>query len=319
MSRSCQRATFSRPTCACGADDAGQAADPLGDDRVALVRHRRRALLALAERLLHLAHLGAGEVADLGREPVERRGDERERGEELRVPVALDDLRRDRLRLEPEPLAGDPLELRVGRRVRADRAGELPDAHRRRAPAQALAAAVELERPAGELEPEGGRLRVDAVRPADAERLPVLLGAVGRPQPARVEPSSSKRAGVPELERECGVDDVGRSQAVVEPAALLAELRLDGVDEGGQVVVGLALELGDPLGGRRNARGRESPPPRAAARRRARPRRRGRRVRPRATPRASSRPTRPRPWRGGSSARSLIDRSVGSGGLAQSC
>jgi hypothetical protein len=27
------------------------------------------------------------------------------------VPVALDDLRRDRLRLEPEALAGEPLEL----------------------------------------------------------------------------------------------------------------------------------------------------------------------------------------------------------------
>ena len=98
-----------------GADDTREAADPLRDDRVALVRHRRRALLALAERLLHLAHLGAGEVADLGREPVERRGDERERGEELGVPVARDDLRRDRLRLETEALAGDPLELRIGR------------------------------------------------------------------------------------------------------------------------------------------------------------------------------------------------------------
>ena len=112
-----------------GADDAREAADPLGDDRVPLVRHRRRALLALAERLLNLAHLGAGEVADLGREPVERRGDERERGEELGVPVARDDLRRDRLRLEAEPLAGDPLELRIGDRVRPDRAGELSEAH----------------------------------------------------------------------------------------------------------------------------------------------------------------------------------------------
>ena len=73
MSRSCQSGTFSRPTTAARAHDAREARDPLGDLRVALVRHRRRALHARRERLLDLAHLGAGEVADLGREPVERR------------------------------------------------------------------------------------------------------------------------------------------------------------------------------------------------------------------------------------------------------
>ena len=52
-------------------DDPGEAADPLGDDRIALVRHRRRALLPAAERLLDLAELGTGEVADLGRETIE--------------------------------------------------------------------------------------------------------------------------------------------------------------------------------------------------------------------------------------------------------
>ena len=93
------------------AHDAREAADALGDDRVALVRHRRRALLALAERLRDLADLGAREVADLERELLERGRDERERGEQLGVPVALDDLRRDRLRLEPEALAREPLEL----------------------------------------------------------------------------------------------------------------------------------------------------------------------------------------------------------------
>ena len=61
------------------ADDAREPADPLGDDGVALVRHRRRALLALAERLLHLGDLGAREVPDLERERVERRRDDRER------------------------------------------------------------------------------------------------------------------------------------------------------------------------------------------------------------------------------------------------
>ena len=61
------------------AHDAREAADPLGDDGVPLVRHRRRALLALAERLLHLGDLGAREMPDLERERVERRRDDRER------------------------------------------------------------------------------------------------------------------------------------------------------------------------------------------------------------------------------------------------
>ena len=61
------------------ADDAREPGDPLGDLRVALVRHRRRALHAGGERLLDLAHLGAREMTDLGREPVERRRADGER------------------------------------------------------------------------------------------------------------------------------------------------------------------------------------------------------------------------------------------------
>ena len=54
------------------AQQPGEAGDPLGEDRVALVGHRARALLAGAERLLDLADLGVLEVADLGREPLDR-------------------------------------------------------------------------------------------------------------------------------------------------------------------------------------------------------------------------------------------------------
>jgi hypothetical protein len=54
-----------------GAQHAGQPGDALAHDRILLVRHRRRALLAAGERLERLAHLSALEVADLGREAVE--------------------------------------------------------------------------------------------------------------------------------------------------------------------------------------------------------------------------------------------------------
>ena len=137
MSRSCQSAHVLEPDERGGAHDPREPRDPLGHLRVPLVRHRRRALHAGRERLLDLAHLGARQVADLGREAVERRRHERERREQLRVPVARDHLRRHRIRLEPEPLARRPLDLRVDGGVRADRARELADAVRSRARAAA--------------------------------------------------------------------------------------------------------------------------------------------------------------------------------------
>ena len=134
-----------------GAYDAREPADPLRDDRIPLVRHGRGALLAAPERLLHLADLGAREVADLGGEAVERRGAESEDGEELGVAIARDHLRRGRLRIEPEPLAGDALDVRIAAGVGADGSGELPDAHALERAREPLPVAVELERPPGEL------------------------------------------------------------------------------------------------------------------------------------------------------------------------
>ena len=167
------------------------------------------------------------------------------------MAVALEDLRRARRGLEPEPLAGDPLDLRVGRGVRADGAGELADPHPFERPGDARAIALEGEGPAGELETEGRRLCVDAVGAADRQRLAMLLGARHDGGEGAVDPREDQRAGIADLERERGVEDVRRRQAVVEPAPLLAEPLGDGVDERGDVVVGPRLDLRDALG-RRN-------------------------------------------------------------------
>ena len=234
------------------ADDAREAADPLGDDGIPLVRHRRRALLPAPERLLHLGDLGAREVPDLERERVERGGDDGERRQQLGVTVALEDLGRARRRLEAEALARDPLELGIGGGVRPDGAGELADAHPLERARDALPPARELERPAGELEPERRRLGVDAVRAADLERRAVLLGARDDRGEGVVEPGEDELPRFPDLERERGVDDVGGREPVVEPApALVVELLADGVDERGGVVVERRLDLGDALGARR--------------------------------------------------------------------
>ena len=182
MSRSCQSATFSSPTTRGAADDAREPADALGDDRVPLVRHRRRALLPPAERLLDLAHLGAREVPDLERELVERGREHGERGEQLRVAVALEDLRRRRRRLEPEPLAGDPLDLGVDRGVLADGARELADAHafERARDARAARGRARTPRPRASARTSSarrgrracGRCRASACAPPRARRPP---------------------------------------------------------------------------------------------------------------------------------------------------
>src|ERR671918_280675 len=98
------------------ANQACDPADALRHDRVALVGHRGRALLAPTERLLDLAHLGPSEMANLEREPLQRRSEERQGREEIGMSIALDDLSRARRRLEPESFAGQALDL--GRRPR---------------------------------------------------------------------------------------------------------------------------------------------------------------------------------------------------------
>src|SRR4029453_18573358 len=105
------------------AEHAREARQALGVDRVALVRHRARALLARAERLLDLAHLGALEVADLGREALDSGAGERDRSQQLGVAVARDDLGRDVLAPQLQPLEHARLVAGLVGPVRADRAG----------------------------------------------------------------------------------------------------------------------------------------------------------------------------------------------------
>ena len=76
------------------------------------------------EELLGLQHLGALQVADLGGEPLDRRGDDAERREIHGVAVARDDLRRDRLDREAHRLGDMCFDARVDLREGADRAGD---------------------------------------------------------------------------------------------------------------------------------------------------------------------------------------------------
>ena len=162
------------------AQHPGEPADALAHDRVALVRHRRAALLPGRERLERLAHLGALQVPDLEREPLERRARAGHRREQRRVPVAGHDLGGDVLAVETERGERGRLHARIGVRVRPDGARELPDPHAVEGRLQADTLAAHLGHPPEQLQAEGGRLGVDAVGAADDGRVPELLGADGR-------------------------------------------------------------------------------------------------------------------------------------------
>src|SRR5262249_9195230 len=144
------------------ADDAGQAADPLGELRVALVRHRARALLALAERLLGFQHFSPLEAANLERDLLERPGRDGHGHAALGVAIALDDLGRDRLRLEPELAAYLFLDLGIDVGEVPDRARQLADGDGAARAPQALDVPTGLHVPHRHLEPERRRLGVHA-------------------------------------------------------------------------------------------------------------------------------------------------------------
>ena len=219
MSRSCQSATFSRPTTA-----AARTTRARPQIRSATTGFR---LCGIADEpfwpLPNGSCTSATSVRARWRISSAKRSSEAaataSAAEQLGVPVALDDLRRRRLGLEPEPLAGDALDLGIDRRVVADRARELADAHALERPREPAPGAVELEGPDRELEAERRRLGVDAVRAADRQRQAVLLRALHDGGERPVDPLEDQLARLPDLERERRVDDVRGGQPVVEPAA----------------------------------------------------------------------------------------------------
>ena len=297
MSRSCQSGMFSRPTTAaarttrarpeirsatfglrlCGIADEPfmPAANGSSTSRTSV---RARWRISVANR--------SSDVAQM-----------RERREQLGVPVARDHLGRDRVRLEPEPLAGDRARPR-GRSRRTSR--PCPRAGRR-GTLRARARAASRARSSSNAQPASFQPKVigSAWIPCERPMQTVRRCSSARrttAASARSMPGEQQLAGVPDLQRERGVDDVRRREPVVHPAPLRPELLGDGVDERGEVVVGRLLDLGDALGARRRRAGADRGDVGCRARPRPRPSRRA----PPARRRASA-PACPPPTRSGSS------------------
>ena len=192
---------------------------PLGRDRVALVRHRRAALLAGGERLLGLAQLGALEVPQLHGQALDGAGGHGHRvhragrGGRGRPPGSPPARRRSRARRAPAP-RGPGRASRTCRR----RPDSLPTARPADRLGEPLLVAAALQRVAGDLQPEGRRLGVDAVGAAHAERVLVAQRHVAEHVGERGLLAQEQVARAPDRQGQAGVEDVGGRHPVVDPA-----------------------------------------------------------------------------------------------------
>ena len=230
------------------AHDAGQAAEVLAQDRVALVGHRARALLADRERLFGLAHLAPLPVPHVGREPLDARRHERERGEVGRVPVARDDLR-------GTVSASRPSAASARFSMAGDRCAYVPTAPAilptaiSLAPRRGARAARDLGVVSREREAERDRLGEDPVAPSDHRR---LRRARARASASAARSLSQRASSLSAASRSRIASDVSSTSLEVMPrwsqrASMPAEL-LDVREEGDDVVLGRALDLVDAGG-----------------------------------------------------------------------
>ena len=162
-----------------------------------------------------------------------------------RVPVARNHLRRDRLDRQSHRLRDVLFDARIDLRERADRAGDRAGRDLLARGDEARARARKLGIGLRELQPERGRLGVDAVRAADGRRHLVLERAALERREQRVDVGDQDVGGAHELHVEAGVEHVGRRHARVHEARLrpddLGEMRQEGDD----VVLDLALDRVD--------------------------------------------------------------------------
>jgi len=146
---------------------------------------------------------------------------------------------------QPEAPADVLLDLGWDRRVGSHRSADLAHRNLGRRGGQAGPAAPHLVVVIGELDPEAERLGVNPVGPArhHGEPVPHRLGGERRLEAGRVVVNLAGR--VSELGGQSRVDHVGGGEPQVEEAPLVADGLLDRLDERGDVMALLGLELGD--------------------------------------------------------------------------
>jgi hypothetical protein len=194
-----------------------------------------------------VAHLGALQMADLGRQPLDPGGNQGECHEILGVAVARDHLGRDRLGFEPELLGDMGLDRRVDIGKGADRprdgtGGDLPARC-----GEPVAVAGELGPVPGELQAKGRRLGMDAMAAADGRRQFMLEGAPLQRRQERIEIGQQQVGGLLQLHCKGGVEHVARGHPLMNETRLGADMLGEVGQERDHIVVGLALDCVDPF------------------------------------------------------------------------
>ena len=146
--------------------NAGETAQSLGGYRVALVRHGGGAFLSWLEGLFDLGDLGPLEVAELGRDRLDRRAHSGTGVQIIAMAVPRDHLGGGD-GFEAERLADVALDEGVDVRVRTDSARELADRDRFPGALEAGPVAVRLEAEKGQLGAKSRRLGMHAMGPPD--------------------------------------------------------------------------------------------------------------------------------------------------------
>ena len=225
------------------AQQAGQAAHVFQLPRIALMRHGRRALLAGGKRLLDLKDLGALQMTQLGRNPVERAADHRQGREKSGVPVARDHLGGNGFRYEPQARTNSRFDRRIDIGIGADRARDFADRNLAAGLLQAGLIAFHLGEPVGDFEAEGNRLGMHAVAAADHDRVLMFL----RPPPKHgeqgIQIGQNHIRRLTQLHGKAGINHIRRGQTEMQIASLFADALSHRGDKGHHVVFDLGLNF----------------------------------------------------------------------------
>ena len=201
------------------AQDAGEAGQTFPRDGIAFVRHGAGAFLPLRERFLGLEHFGALEMAEFHRPAFDARADQRQRGLEFGMNIPLHHLRGDGRGAEPKLLANIRFHARRKMRAGADGPGNLADGDNLVDTFEAFQRTAELIMHQGQLEAEGGRLRMNAMAAADARGELVFARARGNGLERRLHIRDENLGTLLHLDGVAGVAHIAAGEAEMEPAA----------------------------------------------------------------------------------------------------
>ncbi len=215
--------------------------------RIALVRHGTRPLLALAERLLHFVHLRALQVPHFESHLFERCGDHGERCHIVGVPVALNHLRGDIGALDAQFLAHVVLYERRYVGEIADRSAQLAHLDVAGGRTETLQIPHHLLVPQHPFESETGDVGMNTVRTPDAGRIPETERLPAQHLDEILYVFQQYLVGLFDKITVGGIHHIGTRQSVMHPFALLAEGFADGTRKGHDIMVGLLLDLLDPI------------------------------------------------------------------------